>query len=111
MALQKVNYESQTDSFWVNMKPNELKLVSAFLYNFRLGANNIFKDAALELMNGIDQSQGDDYTEMAAAEVGLYATLEDSDGNIGATIDSPNIVFEVIGGEEPLNFQLALPTP
>lgn len=98
MALQKVNYEAQTDSFWVNLSPDELKLISAFLYSFRLGTGNIFKDAAMELANGIDQGSPADFMENAAQEVGLYTTLEDVDGNIACTIDSPYMTFEVSGG-------------
>lgn len=99
MALQKVNYEAQTDSYWVNLTPNELKLVSAFLYNFRLGSGNVFKDAAMGILNGIDSATTADFTEEAAEEVGLYVTLEDADGNKAAEIDSPYMCFEVSGGE------------
>lgn len=111
MALQKVNYESQTDSYWVNLKPDELKLVAAFLFNFRLGNGNKFKSAAFDLMQGIDSGCPPDFTEQAADEIGLYAALEDADGNIGATIDSPYLTFEVSGGFAGMNFQKALPAP
>lgn len=109
MALQKVNYEAQTDSFWVNLSPNELKLISAFLYSFRLGAGNVFKDAAMELANGIDLGCPPDFLENAAEEVGLYSTLEDVDGNIAATIDSPYMTLEVTGGFEGMQPLLAAP--
>ena len=98
MALQKVNYEAQTDSFWVNMSPNELKLIAALLYSFRLGVGNSFKDAAMELMNGIDMGAPADFAEEAADEVGIYVTLEDADGNVAAEIDSPYMTIEVKGG-------------
>lgn len=109
MSLQKVNYEQQTNSFWVNLSPDELKLVSAFLYNTRLGFGNDFKKAAKDILAGIDQGAGQNFTEDAANEVGLYVTLDDAEGNRGATIDSPHMTFEVTGGYTKA--QAALPAP
>lgn len=111
MALQKVNYEAQTDSFWVNLTPDELKLVAAFLYNTRLGQGNTFRDAAFTLMQGIDQGCPPDFMEDAADEVGLYAILEDADGNVGATIDSPYLTFEVTGGLPSIQLPAPTTTP
>lgn len=106
--LKKVNYESQTDSYWVNLTLPELKLISALMYKVRLGNGNIFKQAAFDVSTGIEQCLGTDFSGDASDEVDLYFSLEDMDGKIGAIINSPYGTIEIDGGEI---INPALPAP
>jgi hypothetical protein len=106
--LKKVNYESHSNSYWVNLTPDELKLVAALLWKVRLGNGNKFKDAALQISEGIDECAGVLFSEDASEEVGVYFSLEDMDGKIGAIINSPYATIEISGGA---GGQAALPTP
>lgn len=96
--LKKVNYEAHSNSYWVNLTPDELKLVAALLWKVRLGKGNKFKDAALHISEGIDEGAGALFSEDASEEVGVYFSLEDMDGKIGAVINSPYGTIEIDGG-------------
>lgn len=98
--LKKVNFESHSNSYWVNMTPDELKLVAALLWKVRLGNGNKFKHAAMTLSEGIDECAGVLFSEDASEEVGVYFSLEDMDGKIGAVINSPYGTIEIDGGVE-----------
>ena len=98
--LKKVNFESHSNSYWVNMTPEELKLVAALLWKVRLGMGNKFKQAASTLSEGIDECAGVLFSEDASDEVGVYFSLEDMDGKIGAILKSPYATIEIEGGED-----------
>lgn len=107
--LKKFNYEAHTDSYWVNMTQNELKLLSALLYRIRLGAGNDFKEAAKNLSTGMDDVTDDVWRDEAAAEVGLWFSLTDEDGTIGAYLDSAYASIEVRGGQQLTTAEMAAP--
>jgi hypothetical protein len=109
MALQKVNFESATDSYWVNLTHPELQLIAALLYQTRLGKNNIYKTAAADVMTGIEAANGSNYVDQAHTEVGVYFTLEDFDGNVAATLNSPYATIDVTGGNVNSNQLTLLP--
>lgn len=111
MALQKVNYEAATSSYWLNLTPNELKLLTALLYRVRLGAGNDFKEAAGDLSDAISKCVGDDWMDDSSKEVDIYFSLTDEDGEIGAVIDSLFGCIEIRGGDIVATPQITTAAP
>jgi hypothetical protein len=101
IMLKKINFESESNSYWVNLNNAELELIGALLSRVRLGYDSIYKTAANEIMQGMDEALSDNFLMDSSDKVGIYFTLEDADGNIAATIKSDYSTIEVSDVQQP----------
>jgi hypothetical protein len=73
----------------------ELELISALVYNVRLGKGSIYREAAYDLMNKIESfKQDDDYISRASALVDPECDVLDSHGTPAFTIRNQD--YEVV---------------
>ena len=82
-------------AYTLRMDLEELQLISAYLYNTRLGLN-AYQMAAFKLMHTIESLFGDDFTEDAASSVDLYVSKLGVDGDtIIEQYHNTEVAFEV----------------
>jgi hypothetical protein len=100
--LKKVNYESATDSYWVNLSVPEMEFLAALMFKVRLGnKHNKYIDAAMTISNGIEDEVGCDWMANASTDVGVFFSLDDDSRKMAAIIESDYACIDVRGGDAP----------
>ena len=75
---------------------DELCLISAFLYQTKLGSGiSSYRDAAFSLLDKISDIMGDDFVADAADDVDMQIVIQDSAGNMIDRVAASNVEFEV----------------
>jgi hypothetical protein len=78
----------------LNLTYEELEYIAALLYVTRLGTE-VYKTAAFNLLNAIEDGCGPDFVETAAGSVCAAVSILDDDGEVTQEIDSDHFCIEV----------------
>jgi hypothetical protein len=73
----------------LKLTSEQLELISALVYNCRLGNGSVYKTAAFEIIGMIEDEYGTDFMDDASDNVDLQVTVED---------DASNVVFSTTPG-------------
>ena len=68
-------------SYKLQLNEDQLVLITALMYNCRLGQNT-YASAAYEILEMIETLQGTDWMHIAADTVNLHVTVEDHHGDV-----------------------------
>jgi len=74
----------------LRITPAQLELITALVYNCRLGGSSPYAAAAFELITLIDEEFGTDFMDGAADDVDIQATIEDDQSCVILSTKSGN---------------------
>lgn len=79
-----------------NMTFEEAQLIASYLYVTRLGGGAVYKHAAFELLNALEEAFDEDFAMEASHDVGLTVSRIDVDDTIIDTLDVDEFTLEVL---------------
>lgn len=92
--LQKLNYDTSTGKYWMELTEEELTYIAGFTALTRLGQNNPYCDAAYNLSVAISNVKGDDFTCDSINVAGLGFSIVDGSGIPLVALSAENIAIE-----------------
>lgn len=66
----------------VLLSPEQLQLITALVYNTRLGTGTVYSAAAFQLIDLIEEEYGQDFCDEALEDVNLQVSVADDQGVI-----------------------------
>lgn len=93
---QKVKFKESKGVYRVNMTFEECQLVASLLQRTRLGFDDVYKDAAKNLLDGFCEFPEFEDSLTMDQDLAIGVTIEDMDGNAVAQFADPySIILEV----------------